>query len=441
MEKGQLRRLSDEDVQALPVLYRTVASSLSVAREISLDAATLAYLEALVQRAWFVVYGPRSSLGSWLRSFLGGGWSASVRAMWLDVLIALAVMVAGAAAGWLLVAGDPDWYGALVPGGLADTRVPGASREVLLGSLTATQDSTGLAVFAAYLFSNNAQVSILRFRAGLCLRRPDTDAAGAEHRRAGRDAVAVQRAGPAARVLGWLSVHGTTELFAILLAGASGLHVGRSMAFPGQLGVLEAAGVAGRRAAQVMSGVVLMLVVAAILEGFARQLVPDTARAAYHRPVHAGAVAGLFLAAGARPARGRQMSAPPAKRLRGSGRERVLITPEGIVLPIVLASKGARAGALLMDLAFVTLLQIMTTIMLASIAFGGLSQIFEAGDERQRAWRARIPVRDLWSSRCSCSATPGSCSSNWDRAAPPRASGSRASASPRAMAGGFRSRW
>ena len=81
MEKGQLRRLSDEDVQALPVLYRTVASSLSVAREISLDAATLAYLEALVQRAWFVVYGPRSSLGSWLRGFLAGGWSTSVRAI------------------------------------------------------------------------------------------------------------------------------------------------------------------------------------------------------------------------------------------------------------------------------------------------------------------------------------------------------------------------
>ena len=75
----------------------------------------------------------------------------------------------------------------------------------------------------------------------------------------------------------WLSVHGTTELLAILLAGASGLHVGRSMAFPGQLGVLEAAGVAGRRSAQVMSGVVLMLVVAAMLEGFARQLVPDPA--------------------------------------------------------------------------------------------------------------------------------------------------------------------
>ena len=35
MEKGRLRKLSDEDVLALPVLYRTVASSLSIARETS----------------------------------------------------------------------------------------------------------------------------------------------------------------------------------------------------------------------------------------------------------------------------------------------------------------------------------------------------------------------------------------------------------------------
>lgn len=75
------------------------------------------------------------------------------------------------------------------------------------------------------------------------------------------------------------------------------------------------------------------------------------------------------------------MSAALPERLRRSARDRVMITPEGIVLPIVLASKGARAGALIMDLALVTLLQIVTTIMLASIAFGGLSEFFEESDK------------------------------------------------------------
>ena len=48
------------------------------------------------------------------------------------------------------------------------------------------------------------------------------------------------------------------------------------MAFPGERGVMQAAAEAGQRAAQVMAGVVLMMVVAALLEGFARQLVDST---------------------------------------------------------------------------------------------------------------------------------------------------------------------
>ena len=77
-------------------------------------------------------------------------------------------------------------------------------------------------------------------------------------------------------IVGWLSIHGTTELFAILLAGAAGLHVGRSMAFPGTRSVLDAAAAAGQRTAVVMAGVVLMLVCAGMLEGFGRQLIDST---------------------------------------------------------------------------------------------------------------------------------------------------------------------
>ncbi len=276
MEKGRLRRLSDDDLQALPVLYRTVASSLSIARETSLDAATLAYLEALVQRAWFVVYGPRSSLGSWLRSFFGGGWSAAVRGIGPDIAVALLVMIAGAVVGWLLVASDPDWYRAVVPAQFADTRVPGASRAVLLDTLSGKSGTGGLSAFAAYLFSNNAQVATLAFALGFAFGVPTLLLL--VHNMAGLGAMLwlYHGAGLTVEFAAWLSVHGTTELFAILLAGAAGLHVGRTMAFPGDRTVLQAASQAGRRAAQVMVGVILMLIVAAVLEGFARQLIADT---------------------------------------------------------------------------------------------------------------------------------------------------------------------
>jgi uncharacterized membrane protein SpoIIM required for sporulation len=276
MERGRLRRISDDDLLALPVLYRTVASSLSIARETSLDRATISYLEALTQRAWFLVYGPRASLGSWFRTFLGGGWGAAVRAIWPDILAALAAMVAGAVVGWLLVSSSPDWFYAIMPGGMGDERVPGASRAVLIKTLFGNQDQNGLSVFAAYLFSNNAQVSIMAFALGFAFGLPSLLLLVQNTAMVGALLWLYHGQGLTWELVGWLSVHGTTELSAILLAGAAGIHIGRSMAFPGDASVLDAAAAAGRRAAQVMVGVVLMLIVAALLEGFARQLLNAT---------------------------------------------------------------------------------------------------------------------------------------------------------------------
>lgn len=277
LEAGRVRRLSDDDVLALPALYRTAASSLSVARETTLDAATLAYLESLVQRAWFQVYGPRTSLAGWLRRFLGGGWSASVRAIWPDLLIALAAMVAGTIVGWLLVSSDPAWFHALVPADFGGERAPGASADTLRRTLTGNEGSgDGLSVFAAYLFSNNARVSILAFALGFAFGIPSILLLIHNMALMGAMLWLFHGAGLTMDFAAWLSVHGTTELFAILLAGGAGIHVGRSMAFPGNRSVLSAASESGRRAAQIMAGVVLMLVIAAVLEGYARQLVTDT---------------------------------------------------------------------------------------------------------------------------------------------------------------------
>lgn len=70
-------------------------------------------------------------------------------------------------------------------------------------------------------------------------------------------------------------IHGTTELFAIILAGGAGFRIGWSVAFPGDRSRMNAATAAGRQAATVMAGVVLMLMAAGLLEGFARQLITD----------------------------------------------------------------------------------------------------------------------------------------------------------------------
>lgn len=277
MEKGKLRKLSDDDVLALPVLYRNLLSSLSIARESSLDAGLIAYLESLTLRAYFMVYGTRTSFGGWCRSFFGGGLSRAVRSIWPDLLVALAAMVAGAVLGFFLVDADTQWYFRLVPAQFGDVRVPGASREALMSTLFGDADKGGLGVFAAYLFSNNAQVAIMAFALGFAFGVPSILLLVYNMVGLGAMLWLFASRGLTVEFVGWLSIHGTTELLAILLAGAAGLHIGRALAFPRERSHLVALSQAGRTAAQVMAGVVVMLICAGLLEGFGRQLIQSTA--------------------------------------------------------------------------------------------------------------------------------------------------------------------
>lgn len=276
MEKGRLRRLADDDVMALPVLYRNLLSSLSIARESSLDAGLIAYLESLTLRAYFIVYGTRTTFGGWCRSFFGGGLGRAVRAIGLDLALALAAMVVGVVLGFFLVEADQQWFFRLVPAQFSDVRVPGASREALLGTLFGTSDREGLSVFAAYLFNNNAQVAILAFALGFAFGVPTILLLVYNTATLGAMLWVFASRGLTVEFVGWLSIHGTTELLAILLAGAAGLHIGRALGFPGKRSHLAALSQSGRTAAQVMTGVIVMLICAGLLEGFARQLVQST---------------------------------------------------------------------------------------------------------------------------------------------------------------------
>lgn len=70
------------------------------------------------------------------------------------------------------------------------------------------------------------------------------------------------------------------------------------------------------------------------------------------------------------------MNAVPT-RLRRSSRDRILVTPEGIAVPVAVASRGARAGALMLDLLFIVLLIIGSTLALAFIAGGTAGALSE----------------------------------------------------------------
>lgn len=281
VERRSPRALSDDDLFALPLLYRATLSSLAVGRATSLDRALIDYLEALSLRAYLVIYGTSSGIGKRLGRFFVTDWPEAVRALWRETLIALLILVAGTVTGFLLVQGDSGWFGAIVGNDMAQGRGPEASAAVLRQILYSGGAHQGLSVFATYLFTHNAQISLACFALGFGFGVPTVLLLFYNGAMLGAMLQIYVAKGLGLPMVGWLSIHGTTELFAIVLASAAGLHIGTRIAFPGSASRMAAATHAGRTGATVMIGVVVMLGVAGLLEGIARQTINvDTTRLA-----------------------------------------------------------------------------------------------------------------------------------------------------------------
>jgi len=303
-ESRSVRALSDDDLLALPVLYRGALSSLSVARETSLDLELVTYLENLCARAYFFVYGVRTTAGKRLRAFFARDWPNAVRSLWKETLVALLLTGLGAFAGFALVTADPSWYDVLMPGDLAQGRDFTASTESLRQGLYDGGGADGknlLSLFATFLFTHNAQISIFAFALGFAFGVPTALLLVFNGTTLGTILALYASRGLGMEMGGWLIIHGTTEIFAIVLSGAAGIRIGWSVVFPGERSRLEAATESGRSAAIVMGGVVLMLALAGLLEGFGRQLiVSDAARYAIGLGALAAWLAYFYAPRGAR---------------------------------------------------------------------------------------------------------------------------------------------
>jgi len=273
LEKRSIRTLDDDDLLALPVLYRTTLSSLSVARDTSLDRALISYLEQLCTRAYFQIYGVPTPLKQQIAGFFANSWPESVRALWRETLVCVLLTVAAAVVAYQLIRSDPSWFFSIIPEGLAGGRDPSASAESLRKTLYDGGEKGWLMTFATYLFTHNSQVAIFAFALGFAFAVPTILLILYNGLMLGAFFAVFAEKGLALNLAGWLMIHGTTELFAIAIAGAAGLRIGTAIAFPGRLSRLESAVRSGKLAATAMAGTVIMLAVAGLLEGIGRQTI------------------------------------------------------------------------------------------------------------------------------------------------------------------------
>jgi uncharacterized membrane protein SpoIIM required for sporulation len=277
-ERRGVRTLAPDELNRLPQLYRSALSSLSVARAIALDRHLLLYLESLALRAYLAIYSPRTGLveaGShFLRAFPAAVWRARPH-----VLIAFLAFMVGIVAGFALTVEDESWFATLVPASLAGGRGAASSRQSLLdGEIFAPWPglAVSLGIVANFLFSHNTLVGIFAFCLGLAAGIPTVLLITYQGLMLGAFIGLHYDRGLTVDFLGWVLIHGVTEISAILLCGAAGLVVAGKILFPDRYSRVDSLAMHGRRAAEIAVGAVLMFFVAGILEGVFRQLIAST---------------------------------------------------------------------------------------------------------------------------------------------------------------------
>jgi len=269
--------LDADELAELPILYRQAVSSLSVARSLTLDKNVLAYLESLAARAYLCVYSSKRNLADSLADFFRRRFPALVWSMRGALALAVLLLACGTVCGLAMTLSDPDMFFSFVDPALAGGRSPLSSAEELREALYEPETTMAprLTAFASFLFSHNARIGLFCFALGLLAGIPVFLLLFMNGLGLGAFWAIYLQKGLAVDFWLWVLPHGVTELLAMCICGAAGLAVGYALVFPGHHTRMVNLALQGRRAAAVAAGCIALFFVAAIIEGFFRQLVTD----------------------------------------------------------------------------------------------------------------------------------------------------------------------
>ena len=245
-------------VVALAALYRGAAADLALARRRYRGDPVIARLESLVVRGRQAVYSeePRR-VSPW--QFFGRIYWQRVRERpgVLMLAIALLLVPAALAAAWAL--DDPGAALGLVPG-----EFRGAVEPVGDTGMTATES----AAFSSAVLTNNIQVTLLAFAAGLVFGLGTAVVLAFNGATLGAITGGAIGAGNGAEFAEFVTAHGIIELSCICVAAAAGLRVGFAIVAPGSRTRGDALMLEARAAIAIVLGTIPWVVLAGLIEGF-----------------------------------------------------------------------------------------------------------------------------------------------------------------------------
>jgi uncharacterized membrane protein SpoIIM required for sporulation len=272
-ERQGLKALKTEDIKTLASLYRSVSADLARARTHQVGDALIEDLQALTSRSYSQIYqGSRRQDWRAVVNFYRYGFPAAVRQSWGYIAIATALFIISGLVAWWYSWQDPAFMSlVLSPGFVAEVQ---ESEELWTVSILGQEP-----VASSYIMVNNIAVCFNAIFGGVAFFLPQVPVITPpgvftvyilvfNGLMIGSVATLVAQTDLAYDLWAFVFPHGSLELPAIFFAGGAGLLLARAILLPGKYRRIDALQVYGRQAAELVYGIVPMLVIAGVIEGF-----------------------------------------------------------------------------------------------------------------------------------------------------------------------------
>jgi uncharacterized membrane protein SpoIIM required for sporulation len=241
-------------------LYRQTASDLATVREDVTSNQLSFYLNQLLGRAHNLIYMGHKQKISGLVRFYTETFPQVFRETFRQTSLAFLIFTVTGVATWAVTIHDPAFaHRMLGPEMMATIE----KREMWTKSIVTIKP-----LAASGIMTNNLAVCFTTFAMGITAGIGTIYMMFTNGMLIGVIGAATWQAGMALQMWGFVAAHGALELPAIFISGGAGLEIARGMLFPGLLPRRESLALAGGRAARLMIGIVPMLIVAGVIEGF-----------------------------------------------------------------------------------------------------------------------------------------------------------------------------
>lgn len=258
--KGGISALDHRELQELGLLYRQTASDLATVREDVTSHQLSFYLNQLLGRAHNLIYMGHKQKISGLVRFFAQTFPQVFRQTFRQTLLASLIFFATGIAAWAVTIHDPAFAHRMLGPKMMETI---EKREMWTQSIVTIKP-----LAASGIMTNNLAVSFATFALGITAGIGTIRMMVINGMLIGVIGAATWQAGMAMQLWSFVAPHGVLELPAIFIAGGAGLEVARGMLFPGLLPRRESLARAGGRAARLVIGIVPILIIAGIIEGF-----------------------------------------------------------------------------------------------------------------------------------------------------------------------------